>query len=763
MADAVQIPPYGPIVVTTQPGDDEATAARRQQTQAFLALARTRWKLSSEATNANRLARFEDRQFRASKQWPQDVEQSRAIEGKPTITTNRLTGFIKQVTNQQRFMRPAIQVVPKGSGARQDIAEYFQGLVRDVEVESDADIAYTTAGEHQAEMGLGWLRIITEDVDDESFDQEIRIKRVRNPFTVYYDPTCQELDMSDARFLFLVEDIPLDEFKARYGQDAFQSLTEFQSVGDIMPDWMPVGRVRVAEYFYVEDEPRELLAVQLPAFSDPANPLVQATPRTITVDARAFDPAEVPGAVVISRRTKRTKRVYWALISATRVLDGNDARTAGRRWPGRWIPVIPVVGDEIDLDGKVDYRGIVRDAKGPQMAYNVMISAAIEAVGMAPKAPYVIAVGQLEGVKEFWETSNRRAWPYLPYKEKSVDGHLVGAPQRQSYEPPIQAVVQMIQQADQDLRHVTSGYEPSQGEQKRDQSGKAIGLLQRQSEVSNSHYLDNLGRAVRHAGRIIIDLAQQIYDTTRAVRIRGEDESSKFVVHAPGGQVPPDFQAPAGAKVVDLSVGRYDVAIKVGPSFLSKREEALSKLGDIFTAKPELFGVIGDIWAGNLDAPFAKDLERRLKKMLPPQLQDELGEGLPEDLPPQVRAALETSRQQVQQLSQALQEATQALAEEKQKIESQATLKREEMASEERIVALRVRADLLKQEIKLEGDKVLATLRGELERLKQTTDHLHETHRHERALEAEDARLLFDAAQQQGSEGGGDQGSVGVA
>src|SRR3989442_12979398 len=175
------------------------------------------------------------------------IQTSRENDGRPCLTINRLPSMKRQITNEQRQQRPSIQVNPVGNGADQDTAETFQGMIRHIEVNSDAEIAYDTGFEMAVIMGFGYFKIVTDYTDDRSFDQEIYIKRVKNPFQWYFDPSCIEPTYCDADWTFEIEDIPITEYKRDYGQSAAAALPDFTSIGDAYPEWATTDTFRVAD------------------------------------------------------------------------------------------------------------------------------------------------------------------------------------------------------------------------------------------------------------------------------------------------------------------------------------------------------------------------------------------------------------------------------------------------------------------------------------------------------------------------------------
>jgi len=673
---------------------------KRETIEQFLSLAQMRFRTVVEAETVLRQHMLEDLRFRASEQWPDNVRSMREQDGRPCLTVNRIPSFIRQVTNNQRASRPAVQVNPVGDIADVETAEVLQGIVRHIETKSDADVAYATAGDHQCTMGRGYLRVVTKYLDESddpaTMDQEIALARISNPFSVYLDPSCQKFDSSDARYGFVVEDLPKGEYRSRYPTSQMAELSEFTSTGNMQPEWMPEGNVRIAEYFYLEETKEDVVFLEGAdgnRFSLPS--------REMTSSNRASVPE---GVKILGEREVTTRTVRWALINAVEILEGNEDHTAGRDWPGKYIPIIPVLGDEININGVLDYRGIVRDAKDPQRMYNYWVSAETEMIALAPRAPFVAAEGQFEGHEEKWKTANVRNYPYLEYKPKTIAGQLTAPPQRQSWEPPIQAMTMAIAQSDNDLKATGGFHDASLGQRGPQESGKALRTRQQQDEMANSHYLDNLARAIRQVGRIVVDLIPKIYDTARVMRITGLDEQERNVMVFSGqDNRPPQPQEqppPPGIQgIYDLGLGRYDVSVSVGPSFQSRRQESVDALVQFVQAYPNAFPLIGDLLAENMDWPGAKQVAERLKKMLPPQLQERADM---QNLPPEAQQRLQQVEMQLQQVTQAYQQAQQAIQTDQVKHQAEVTMKDRELAadaaSQERELQAKMQLEQIKQE-----------------------------------------------------------------
>ncbi len=653
----------------------------------LLELARKRFKAAAEAEQHIREEALVDFEFRIGNQWPDGVKLQREQDGRPALTINRIPQFLRQVTNEQRLSRPSVQVNAVDSGADVETAEIYQGLTRHIEVSSDAEAAYDTAFECATTGGFGWLRINTEYCNDETFDQEIRVERILNPFSVYVDPSAVKPDRSDMGWAFVVEDFDADEYRAMYPNSEAAGLSDFASIGDAAPDWRPGGNIRVAEYFRIETKRRELLL------------MVDGS----VVFADEFETAP-PAAAIVRRRIVEERQVQWAKINGVEVLEQRD-------WAGKWIPLIPVLGDEVSINGKRHLFGMVRFARDPQRMYNYWVSSATETIALAPRAPFIGVEGQFEGHEAQWRMANVRSFAYLEYKPTSVAGQPAPPPQRNFAEPPIQAIMVSIGQADNDLKATMGIYDASLGQSGAESSGRAILARQRESDTANANYGDNLRRAIKHVGRILIDLIPKIYDSERVVRILRPDGSSDMVpVNQP-------FEDKGVARIYDLSAGKYDVTISTGPSYQTQRQEAAASMIELAKVEPRLMQVAGDLVVGNMDWPGSQEIAGRLKKLLPPELQD-VGQDGQTELPPEAQAQMAAMGQQIEQLTAALEESMQALQTKRIEAEGRLQVAREQSESRERIAELQSETQLLINQMRIESQEAQAAIKAQMEELK---------------------------------------------
>ncbi len=644
----------------------------------FLATALKRFKLAEEAEAPVRTPSLEDFKFRAGDQWPMNVKQAREIDQRPCLTINRTTQFMRSVTNDTRQNRPSLKITAVDDST-EETADVLEGIVRHIQAQSDADIAYDTATDCQVTGGFGYFRVLTDYCDERSFDQDIKIKRIKNPFTVYFDPNAQEPDYSDAKWCFIVSDMEKDEFRSQY-PDVEASDVELSSIGDNQPGWVTNDNIRVAEYFVVEEKPRTIY-------------MLSDGQKTFVVDNL---PKELPmGLAVLKQRESVERKVCWYKISAFKKLEEQD-------WPGKYIPVIPVLGEDIDIDGERHLFGLIRGLKDSQRQYNYWSTMMTESIALAPKAPFIMAEGQDEGFEAYWDTANTKSYSRLVYKPVSVGGLALPPPMRNQAEPPIQAMVQAINQASNDMKATTGIYDANLGNKSNEQSGRAIMARQQEGDIANFNYSDNLRRSMKHLGRILLDLIPKIYDAPRVMRILHEDGTSKSVpINQAIGK--PDPQTGV-QKIFDVTTGKYDVDVSVGPSYTTKRMEMAATMSEMVKAYPPLMDKAGDLIVHSMDFAGHDQLAERLKLFLPPQVQDEANGD--QALPPSVKAKMQQMTQMISALSQQLHKAT-----------DQIEGKKLELDSKERIAYAKNESDVTIAVINKEATANMAFAQHELDRI----------------------------------------------
>lgn len=672
------------------PGTRNAPAKRERykgagdEEEKFVEKAKKRFKEASEAETDLRRDALQDFKFRSGDQWDQGDVNRRQSQGRPCLTINQMPQFTREVTNEQRQNRTAIKVNPVDDGADVDTAEVIEGLMRHIEYISGAEAAYDTAYQHAVTGGFGYWFVTTEYVDEMSFDLEIKIKRERNPFAIYIDPFAVEADRSDMRWAFRVERWSKEKFEEEYPDSKLSGQSaQWDSIGGGSDGWIDKDSCQVVSYWYKETE--EKVICQL---SDGSvilkETLEDAFPGVKVEEGASINLPDFGEIQITNMRKTQIDVVRWAKINGVEVLEETE-------WPGKYIPVVPVLGDEMIIDGKLSLEGVIRYAKDPQRQYNYMASATAEAIGLAPKAPFVAAEGQIEGYEEIYRRANIDSFAVLPYKPVSLGGSLLPAPQRQSFEPAIQATTAAMLQAAQDMRATTGIDKEALGQASNAQSGVAIRARAQQSQGSNYHYADNLTRAIRYTGMIILDLVPKVYDAARVVRIIGEDGTHKVVNIGPKTME-------AVKNIYDLSVGRYDITVSTGPSFQTRRQEAVSGLTGLAQSWPKVMDVAGDFVVKSMDVPYSQEIGDRIARTIPPQVK---GDDSMEDLPPEVQ-------QKMQQQQAQLQQAEQAIGTLQQDLKQQLSVKKMELDSKERIEAGKQRIE--EEKLDIERAKVQSDL-----------------------------------------------------
>ena len=581
--------------------------------------AKERYKEAIEASGDNHERAKEAIKFRNLEQWPDEVKRNRENDpdgARPTLVLDKINQFIRQITNDQRQNRPAIRVRPVDDFADIDTAKVFQGIVRHIEDRSNAEHAYDTAFEHAVDGGFGYWRIITDWCDEDSFEQEILIKRIRNRFSVTIDAACVEPDGSDMEYAFIAESLTEHEFENQFPG---KSKIDWDFEKDKQSLWLNDDQVTIAEYYKIVSKTEKIVLL------DDGSVLAKTDYEGGAEDAYVFAlnemgviaPTENKKQVVRERETER-KKIKWYKLNNQEILDEKDVL-------GKYIPVVQVLGNELDVEGDVYKTGVIRPAMDAQRMYNYASSAYVEQVALAPKSPYIAADGQVEDFEGEWADANRRNISTLRYKPISVDGVMVPPPIRQASPQVPTGWAAQLGNFEHDIQGAMGMYNPAIGADASEKSGKAIQLRQREGDTSTFHFIDNLSRSISHTGRILVDIIPQIYDTPRIARILGEDSQPDMVRIDPGQEMAKREKKDQEGHIetiYNLNVGKYDVTVSTGPSFTTKRQEAAEMMTQMVNGNPDMMRLIGDKMFMNMDWHGAEEVAERMKKLLPPELQD---------------------------------------------------------------------------------------------------------------------------------------------
>lgn len=547
-------------------------------------------------------------------QWPGTLLQSRELNQKPCLTINKTRQHNLQIINDAKQNTPGIKVNAVGDGATYDSAQIFEGVVRHIEYISNAPTIYDNATVFQVQGGIGYWRVATDYVGDDSFDQEIYIRNVRDPLNVYMDPDINEKDGSDARFCFIFDDIPLEGAKKMYPKykDKFSQTALGNAVNN---DWLTKTHVRVAEYYRRTTKKDRLLA-----FTDP-----ETSQQHIIRDSKISAELRAAAAHIIDDPSTKFRTIEDDVVEHYLIIGDEVAEKT--EWLGKYIPVVRVIGEETVIDGIMDRKGHTRAMIDPQRMYNYASSASVEFVALQTKTPWIAPAQAIEGLETYWSTANTENYSYIPYNHVDDDGNPIPAPERAPMPTQSTAYLQAMQTAQQEMMMTSGQYEASFGQKSNERSGVAINERQRQGDNATYHFIDNLAIAIRFTGKILIDLIPKIYDTPRIIRILAEDGTDSHVQLDPQAQQAyvekKQLQKEEVSVIFNPNVGRYDVQADVGPGYATKRQEAFNAFTEIVQHNPELTNVVGDLLFKNADFPGAEEISERLERMVPPMAKGE--------------------------------------------------------------------------------------------------------------------------------------------
>ncbi len=552
--------------------------------------AREALETSHEYDRDNRREAMEDLRFTAGFQWSDAAKKER--EGRPMVTINRSSQFLRQVSNPIRQNMPTIKTEPDGDD-QSDIAEIVNGLLRRIQYNSSASHVYAQATEHMVACGIGWFRVV-HDYVAEGFDQEILIKRVFNPLSVYSDPSALEANRSDMNWCVVSEMVPKKAFQQMYPKANPTGVdTTSNSGSDIT--WNHGEFVRIAEYWRRKPVKKTMALL-------PNGQSFEVTEKGIELIGQL----KAAGQIVNTREITTYKVEMFKVSGVEQLEDPYEC-------PSKWIPLIPVIGNEIPLDQGVYRHGLIRFQREPQQLSNYAYSVMAESFGQQPKAPIIGTAEQILPYKSVWDNSSTKPTPYLPYK------HVPNVPPPQRMEPGSlnAAAVQFMQLMTDEMKATTGIYDAALGARSNETSGIAIAQRTEQGNQASFHFVDNLEHSLEHAGRVMLDMIPKIYDNERTLKLIGADDTEKEVtVNKPMFQL-----GGTTMKHNDLSQAKFNsVRVILGPSYASRRAEAVQQLTQLIQAMPQVGQIGADLVVKNLDFDGADQLAERLRAILPPQV-----------------------------------------------------------------------------------------------------------------------------------------------
>jgi hypothetical protein len=660
----------------------------------FMATARERYAYALANDAEDRKDAESDVDFVHGNQWNERARRKREKYKRPIQTWNRLPTFVAQIVNDGRESKPAIQVTPM-DGGNPATARMLQSRIRHIEYETDADIAYDTAREQQVVSGRGFIRIGTE-YQPASFDQRITIEPIENQFSVLFDPAAKKYSRRDARWAFVVTALSKEAYEERFGETAAARSSFFAGGSNPVPEWIGVGpnaeQVQVAEYWVRECYKRTLCLLD--------------TLHAVYKDELTAEQADR----VMDEREDDCYRVIQYIIDGVEILDETEFLIP-------YIPIVPVWGRQMMVDGRRRNYSLVRYAKDPQRLVNLYVSNIAEQIAMMPKTPYKVQEGQLEGREKEWAEINEIPRGFIQYKAKSINGEPAPPPERDVNEPPIQALTIGLNQAIDGIKAAMGIFDASLGAGPGDTAGIAIERRQKESDVANFHFQDNEARSRKYAAEIILGLLRVLDKRKGVLPTRMEDGKTHLI------EIGKHTRDPRTNELVfhDLSSGEYGVAVATGPTYTSARQQANETYSQIAAHDPNFMQVAGDLYFRTSDLPGADLIADRYEKMLP------------QPLKPQSQLGEQQLQQTVQQLAQQHQQLVQVVHQQAQIIEG----KQVEAASRERIEALKAAKDIRVALIGAKNREAIADADREAARLEGMFDRAHDAAVAEHAVQSQ--------------------------
>lgn len=602
--------------------------------------ARSRYEYAAEAWAPIFAEMAEDLRFSDPtqlKQWPEKIKRERELDGRPCLTFDQIGQYVRQIINQARRNKPSLKFLPVDDQSDPELSDVLQGLARQTEYESKAEVAYITALDHATRGGLGFFRLITEEKQGgEVIGQQCaKIMRVVDPKSVKVDPDFTEPDGSDAGWGFVEETYTKERFKKLWPK---ATVVDWDSAG-----WYGKDHVRVCEYFRLVDTTTNY---------------INANGKDYTEDeywqAAQADPMMAPGIP----NPKTEKRCEWFKLSGEDILEKSE-------FPAEYVPIFPVLGNEEWENGKRRLGGIVRPVRDSQVAYNFERNGEIEAVAIGPKAPWVAPAEAIEGYEAQWKNANKGNVSVLPYNGLDEQGNPIAAPTRINPAGVAAGWVTLAERSKADIQAGMGMFSASVGNNPNNQSGRAVLALQDKAEIGSFHYIDNLALSISHMGRVLTQVWPRIYDQAQIVRILGEDDETDFVQVDPKQQRGyQKQQTQDGREVVTINpgAGRYDARAIVGPAYATRQTEAAAEISELVNGNPQMLAMLGDVWVKMRNFPEADKISKRFKAMLPPEVQAAEKEGeQAAEIPPEIEQAMQQAGEEIQALRQALQQAQQEM------------------------------------------------------------------------------------------------------
>jgi Phage P22-like portal protein len=581
-------------------------------TKALLLEAKERFKRAQDWEGGVRKLYIDDVKFANGDsdngwQWPDNVKEDRDQNNRPCLTVNRTKTIVNKLVNEAKKNPPEPRIKPVGEAASFEAAKVWQELIRHIQYVSNFAQVHGQAKENQLEGGIGYWHVCHDFVDQESFDQELRIEYL-DPQYVFMDCDIKNPDGSDAMWGFIFDEYNRKEFHRLF--PSVRIPTPRSPGLDDKDDWIRTDGVRVAQYYRIRITEDELIYLE-DEEGNSWSGLKSDIPQRWRKDLKAFSEGK-EGADYKSRKVNH-RQLEWFKLCGSEIIDEDKDRR------GQYIPIVRMPGRERKIEHRLHRAGIVRALKDPQRMYNYNTSGECEVVALQTKTPWITPAAAIEGNETAWARANTQNAAYLSFRHVDDEGEPIPAPTRAEAPTPAQGFLEGLRIAAMEME-MSSGIQLAQDTNPNiERTPKAINERVRSGEIINYDFVASEMLAVRHTAVILMDLAPHIYDTERVVQIMARDGTIQQIMINPDQEEVFIKNKPTKANdpmqvLFNPKIGKFAIEADVGPAYQTQREQAWDAFIEIIQAQPELMNIMGDLGFRAGDFPLAQEIAQRIKR-----------------------------------------------------------------------------------------------------------------------------------------------------
>ncbi|HAV1619738.1 TPA: portal protein [Enterobacter hormaechei subsp. steigerwaltii] len=531
------------------------------------------------------------------------------FEKYPKFEINKVATELNRIIAEYRNNRITVKFRPGDKEASEELANKLNGLFRADYEETDGGEACDNAFDDAATGGFGCFRLtsmLVNEYDPMDERQRIAIEPIYDPSrSVWFDPDAKKYDKSDALWAFCMYSLSPEKYEAEYGKTPPASL-DVTTMTSWEYDWFEPEVVYIAKYYEVRKESVDVISYRQPLTGEIA-----------TYDSDQIediqDELAIAGFEEVARRSVKRRRVYVSVV------DGQNFLEKPRRIPGEHIPLIPVYGKRWFIDDIERVEGHIAKAMDPQRLYNLQVSMLADTAAQDPGQIPIVGMEQIRGLEKHWEARNKKRPAFLPLREvKDKAGNIVAGATPAGYTQPAvmnPALAALLQQTSADIQEVTGGSQAMQ-QMPSNIAQETVNNLMNRSDMASFIYLDNMAKSLKRAGEVWLSMAREVYGSDREVRVVNEDGTDDIALM--NAQVV-DRQTGRIVALNDLSTGRYDVTVDVGPSYTARRDATVSVLTNVLSAmlpndpmRPAIQGIILD----NIDGEGLDDFKEYNRNQL---------------------------------------------------------------------------------------------------------------------------------------------------